>query len=66
MAAFTTTSSASTYIINTLVLIAVIAVAGVIGSYVMLNHVPADQPATAVTAPSTAPQAAATPMRQTD
>lgn len=51
MAAFTTTSSASTYVINTLILIAVIAVAGVIGSYVLLNHTPADQPVATLTAP---------------
>ena len=51
MAAFTTTSSASTYVINTLILIAVIAIAGVVGSYVMLNHSPADQAVATIAAP---------------
>lgn len=53
MAAFTTTSPASTYIINTLVLIAVIAIAGVVSSYVLLNHTPADPSVAAITAPAT-------------
>lgn len=66
MAAFTTTSPASTYIINTLVLVAVIAIVGVIGSYIMLNHTPADQSVGAVAAPSTTPQAAVTPIRHAD
>ncbi len=52
MAAFTTTSSASTYVINTLILIAVIAIAGVVGSYVMLNHSPADQAVATIAAPA--------------
>ncbi len=66
MAAFTTTSPASTYIINTLVLIAVIAIVGVIGSYMMLNHAPADPPVATVTTPSTTPQAAVAPTRHAD
>ena len=60
MAAFTTTSPASTYVINTLVLIAVLAVAGVIASYVMLNHTPTG-PSAAVATTQAAPATLAEP-----
>ena len=62
MAAFTTPSSASTYIINTLILIAVIAIAGVVGSYVMLNHTPAGRPVAAMAAPPADTDATAAPQ----
>lgn len=66
MAAFTTTSSASTYIINMLVLIAVIAIAGVVSSYIMLNHTPVDPSVAAIAAPPADAGAPATPTPTED